>query len=88
MSAMGEMPMPDGWTMSMTWMPMCGLTWPGAAACAGTISIEALRRWEMHVIFARNEESIAGHMEIEVICNDHWHGREVDAVRRASDWVP
>jgi predicted metal-binding membrane protein len=30
MSAMGEMPMPGGWAMSMTWMP--GETWPGAAA--------------------------------------------------------
>ncbi|CAE6737778.1 hypothetical protein R75461_02317 [Paraburkholderia nemoris] len=32
MSAMGEMPMPGGWTMSATWMPMCGQTWPGLAA--------------------------------------------------------
>ena len=32
MSAMGEMPMPGGWTMSMTWMRMPGQTWPGAAA--------------------------------------------------------
>ena len=32
MSAMGEMPMQGGWTMSMAWMPMCGVTWPGAAA--------------------------------------------------------
>ena len=32
MSAMGEMPMPGGWTMSMVWMPMHGQTWPGAAA--------------------------------------------------------
>ena len=32
MSAMGEMPMPGGWTMSVAWMPMCGETWPGAAA--------------------------------------------------------
>ena len=32
MSAMGEMPMPGGWTMSMAWMPICGQTWPGAAA--------------------------------------------------------
>jgi predicted metal-binding membrane protein len=30
MSAMGGMPMPGGWTMSMTWMP--GQTWPAAAA--------------------------------------------------------
>ena len=32
MSAMGEMPMPGGWTMSMTWMRMPGQTWAGAAA--------------------------------------------------------
>src|ERR1700733_3356768 len=32
MSAMGEMPMPGGWTMSMAWMPMPGRTWRGAAA--------------------------------------------------------
>jgi predicted metal-binding membrane protein len=32
MSAMGKMPMPGGWTMSMAWMPMRGQTWPGTAA--------------------------------------------------------
>src|SRR5512134_2608437 len=32
MSAMGEMPMPGGWTMSMAWMRMPGQTWPRAAA--------------------------------------------------------
>src|SRR5438128_11589911 len=32
MSAMGEMPMPGGWTMSMAWMPMPGQTWLGALA--------------------------------------------------------
>jgi predicted metal-binding membrane protein len=32
MSAMGEMPMPGGWAMSMAWMRMCGQTWPGVAA--------------------------------------------------------
>jgi predicted metal-binding membrane protein len=32
MSAMGEMPMPGGWTMSMAWMRMPGQTWRGAAA--------------------------------------------------------
>jgi predicted metal-binding membrane protein len=32
MSAMGETPMPGGWTMSMAWMRMPGQTWPGAAA--------------------------------------------------------
>jgi predicted metal-binding membrane protein len=32
MSAMGEMTMPGGWTMSMAWMRMSGQTWPGAVA--------------------------------------------------------
>ena len=32
MWAMGGMPMPGGWTMSMAWMRMPGQTWPGAAA--------------------------------------------------------
>jgi predicted metal-binding membrane protein len=32
MSAMGEMPMPGGWMMSMTWMRMPEQTWPGVAA--------------------------------------------------------
>jgi predicted metal-binding membrane protein len=32
MSAMGEMPMPGGWTMSMAWMRMPPQTWAGAAA--------------------------------------------------------
>jgi len=32
MTAMAGMPMPSGWTMSMTWMRMPGQTWPGAAA--------------------------------------------------------
>jgi len=32
MSAMGEMAMPGGWTMSMAWMRMPGQTWSAAAA--------------------------------------------------------
>jgi len=32
MSAMGGMPMPGGWTLSMAWMRMPGQTWLGAAA--------------------------------------------------------
>jgi len=32
MSALGGMPMPGGWTMSMAWMRMPGQTWPAAAA--------------------------------------------------------
>jgi predicted metal-binding membrane protein len=33
MSAMGGMPMPGGWTMSMAWMPMPGESQVAAAAC-------------------------------------------------------
>jgi predicted metal-binding membrane protein len=32
MSAMGEMPMPGAWTMSMAWVRMPGQSWLGAAA--------------------------------------------------------
>src|SRR2546426_5286703 len=32
MSAMGEMPVPGGWTMWMAWMRRQGQTWPGGAA--------------------------------------------------------
>lgn len=32
MAAMGEMPMPGGWTLSTTWTRMCGQTWAGIAA--------------------------------------------------------
>ena len=32
MSAMGELPMAGGWTMSMAWLPACGQTWAGTAA--------------------------------------------------------
>jgi predicted metal-binding membrane protein len=32
MSAMGGMPMPGGWMMSMAWMRMPGRTWSGSAA--------------------------------------------------------
>ncbi|RWA46180.1 hypothetical protein AU476_36890 [Cupriavidus sp. UYMSc13B] len=31
MPAMGAMPMPGGWTMSMAWMRMCGQTWARTA---------------------------------------------------------
>ena len=32
MAAMGEMPMPGGWTMSMAWMRMPGQTWSGTTS--------------------------------------------------------
>ena len=32
MSSMNELPMPGGWSLSMTWAPMCGQKWPRVAA--------------------------------------------------------
>ena len=32
MASMGGMPMPGGWTLSMTWMRMAGQSWTGATA--------------------------------------------------------
>lgn len=32
MAAMGEVPMAGGWWMSGVWLPMCGQSWPDAAA--------------------------------------------------------
>ena len=32
MSAMGGVPMPGRWSLSMAWMPVCGSTWPATAA--------------------------------------------------------
>jgi predicted metal-binding membrane protein len=29
---MGQIPMPGGWSMSAMWLPLCGQSWPGAAA--------------------------------------------------------
>lgn len=33
MAAMGGLPMPGGWMLSLAWMPMCGQSWAGVAAC-------------------------------------------------------
>jgi predicted metal-binding membrane protein len=33
MSAMGDLPMPGGWTLSTAWIPICGQSWAG---CAGS----------------------------------------------------
>ncbi|WP_318270997.1 DUF2182 domain-containing protein [Paraburkholderia hospita] len=32
MSSMSELPMQGGWSLSMTWAPMCGQKWPRVAA--------------------------------------------------------
>lgn len=33
MAAMGGLPMPGGWTLSLAWMPVCGQGWADVAAC-------------------------------------------------------
>lgn len=33
MAAMGGLPMPGGWTLSLAWMPICGQGWGDVAAC-------------------------------------------------------
>jgi predicted metal-binding membrane protein len=43
MSAMREMPMPGGWTLSMAWMRMPGQTWSGAA-------VSFLGMWAMMMV--------------------------------------
>jgi predicted metal-binding membrane protein len=43
MSAMGEMPMRGGWTMSMAWMRMPGQTWLGAG-------VSFLGMWEVMMV--------------------------------------
>lgn len=43
MSALGRMPMPGGWTMSMAWTPMPGHSWSDAAA-------SFLAMWEVMMV--------------------------------------
>ena len=43
MSAMGEMPVPGGGTMSMAWMRMPGQTWP--VATASFLGMWVVRWW-------------------------------------------
>lgn len=43
MSAMGEIPMPGGWSMSTIWLPTCGQTWIGAA-------VAFVRMWTLMMV--------------------------------------
>ena len=38
-AAMGGVPMPGRWSLSMAWMPVCGSTWPATAAAFGGLSL-------------------------------------------------
>ncbi|WP_093637116.1 DUF2182 domain-containing protein [Paraburkholderia aspalathi] len=63
MSAMGEMPMPGGWTMSAAWMPMCGQTWSGLAAsflCMWVVMMVAMMLPSLVPMLLRYREAVGG----------------------------
>jgi predicted metal-binding membrane protein len=63
MSAMGEMPMPGGWTMSMAWMRMPGQTWLGAAAsflCMWVVMMVAMMLPSLLPMLWRYREAVGG----------------------------
>ena len=62
MSAMGGMPMPGGWTMSMAWMRMPGETWPGAAAaflCMWIVMMAAMMLPSLVPMLQRYREAVS-----------------------------
>src|SRR5438552_3857960 len=61
MSAMGGMPMPGGWTMSMAWMRMPGQTWSGAAAsflCMWVVMMVAMMLPSLVPMLARYRQAV------------------------------
>ncbi len=68
--SMDGMPMPGGWTMSMTWMRMPGQSWPGAAASflgmwlamTAAMMLPSLTPmlWRYYLAIGRTGESRAG----------------------------
>ena len=63
MSAMGGMPMPGGWTVSMAWMRMCGETWPGAAAwflCMWIVMMVAMMLPSLVPMLWRYRQAVGG----------------------------
>jgi predicted metal-binding membrane protein len=74
MSAMPEMPMPGGWTMSMAWMRMPGETWAGAEAsfagmwvvmmAAMMLPSLAPMLWRYRVAVARTNETRLGSLTV------------------------
>jgi predicted metal-binding membrane protein len=76
MSAMGGMPMPGGWTMSMAWMRMPGQTWPAAAASflgmwvvmmlAMMLPSLAPMLWRYRLAVGRTEETRLGRLTAAV----------------------
>lgn len=67
MSTMGAMPMPGGWTMSMTWTRMPGQTWLGSAASfvgMWIVMMVAMMLPSLVPILGRYREAIAGTSEM------------------------
>jgi predicted metal-binding membrane protein len=63
MSGMGAMPMPGGWTMSMTWLRMPGQTWPAAAASflvMWVVMMSAMMLPSLMPVLWRYRETIGG----------------------------
>jgi predicted metal-binding membrane protein len=63
MSAMGGMPMPGGWTMSMSWMRMPGQTWIAAAASflgMWVVMMVAMMLPSLVPMLRRYREAVAG----------------------------
>ena len=69
MSAMGEMPMPGGWTMSMAWMLMPGQTWLGAAAsflCMWVVMMLAMMLPSLVPMLWRYRQAVSGPGEMRL----------------------
>jgi len=67
MSAMGGMPMPGGWTMSMAWMPMPGQTWLAAASSfvgMWVVMMVAMMLPSLIPILWRYREAIGGRLQV------------------------
>jgi predicted metal-binding membrane protein len=63
MSVMGGMRMPGGWTLSMTWMPLPGQTWPAAwASFLGmwTVMMVAMMLPSLVPMLRRYRRAVAG----------------------------
>jgi hypothetical protein len=69
MSAMGEMPTPGGWTMSMAWMRMPGQTWPGAAA-------SFLGMWGQACFLSRAQRALDGEVRLMGCSASSWSVRK------------
>ena len=63
MATMDAMPMPGGWTMSMTWMRMPGQTWPAAAAAflgMWTVMMIAMMLPSLVPMLSRYRQAVGG----------------------------